>query len=83
MAWKQLEYSKNQVDKAGQRVVKDECSVDDFKNALRIVDNYRAAHGYPLYIITNKRKEDICRSSFEEIGLYYCKIKQERTYEFA
>ena len=56
MAWKKLEYSKNKVDKAGQKVVIANCSVDEFKEALSVVDNWRAAHGYPLHIITNKLK---------------------------
>lgn len=56
MAWKKLEYSKNKIDKAGQRVAIANCSVDEFKEALSVVDNWRAAHGYPLYIITNKLK---------------------------
>ena len=56
MSWKKLEYSKNAVDRAGITVSKMEDSSKDFKNAIEIVDNWRAAHGYPLYIITNKLK---------------------------
>lgn len=56
MAWKKLEYSKNQVDKAGRKVSTLENSSNEYKESLKIVDNYRAAHGYPLYIITNKLK---------------------------
>lgn len=56
MAWKQLEYSKNRVDRAGVRVSEMENTSDEYKEELKVVDNYRAAHGYPLYIITNKLK---------------------------
>ncbi len=57
MAWKQLEYSKNQVDKAGHKVIEEDCSSQEYKDALKVVDNWRAAHGYPLYIINNKLKK--------------------------
>ena len=56
MAWKKFEYSKKQVDKAGASVLMAHSSSSEYKNALKIVDNWRAAHGYPLYVITNKLK---------------------------
>lgn len=56
MAWKKFEYPKKQIDKAGVKVSTMESSSQEYKNALTIVDNWRAAHGYPLYIITNKLK---------------------------
>ncbi len=56
MAWKKFEYSKKAVDRAGVKVFTAENSSDEFQEALEIVDNWRAAHGYPLYIITNKLK---------------------------
>lgn len=56
MAWKQLEYSKNEVDRAGREAAIMGKTSDDYKKALKIIDNWRAAHGYPLYVITNKLK---------------------------
>ncbi len=56
MAWRQLEYSKNQVDKAGWKVIDENCSEQEYKEALTVIDNWRAAHGYPLYIISKKLK---------------------------
>lgn len=56
MAWKQLEYSKKQVDKAGIKVATLDKSSDEYKQALAVVDNWRAVHGYPLYVISGKLK---------------------------
>lgn len=56
MAWKKFDYPKKQVDKAGIKVSTLENSLEEYKSALQIVDSWRAAHGYPLYIITNKLK---------------------------
>ena len=56
MAWKKFDYPKKQVDKAGIKVSTIEKTSEEYKNALTIVDNWRAAHGYPLYIIANKLK---------------------------
>lgn len=56
MAWKKFEYPKKQVDKAGVKVSTLEEKSQEYQDALKIVDNWRAAHGYPLYVITNKLK---------------------------
>ena len=45
-----LEYSKNQVRKAGECIRKGNGDID---NAIEIIQQYRAAHLYPLMIIKN------------------------------
>lgn len=45
-----LEYSKNQVKKAGECIRKDN---GDIEKAIEIIQQYRAAHLYPLMIIKN------------------------------
>jgi len=45
-----LTFSKNQVEKAGRMIRKKE---GDFEYAVKVIQNYRAAHLYPLQIIKN------------------------------
>ena len=48
MAWPKPDYSKSQVRKAGQVLLKPVDSHDDFFNAYLVIDNWRASHGYPI-----------------------------------
>ncbi len=43
-----LAFSKNQVEKAGRLIRKNE---GDFEHAIEVVQNFRAAHLYPLQIM--------------------------------
>lgn len=49
--WKKVEYSKSQIIKAGKTVRKDESTPEQISNAIKIIDNWRAAHAYPLHVI--------------------------------
>ena len=49
--WKAVEYSRSQIIKAG-KVIKDAVALpEDVENATKVVDNWRAAHAYPLHVI--------------------------------
>lgn len=49
--WKIVEYSRSQIIKAG-KTIKDECATDDeLIHAIKVIDNWRAAHAFPLHII--------------------------------
>lgn len=48
MAWTQPQVSRSQVKKAGKALVRDEASPAERQEALTIVNNWRAAHSYPL-----------------------------------
>ena len=50
--WKTLEYSRSQVIKAG-KIIKNvkQYSKEERLEAIKIIDNWRAAHAYPLHII--------------------------------
>ena len=51
--WKKVEYSRNKIIKSG-KVIKDDSSTEDqLKNATVVIDNWRAAHAYPLHVIYN------------------------------
>ena len=50
MKWKTLEYSKTQVIKAGKMIRDADASSDEYRHALEVVDNWRAAHAFPLQV---------------------------------
>ena len=49
--WKTVEYSKNQIVKAGKTIRKSSSDTEEYKHAVEIIDSWRAAHAYPLHII--------------------------------
>lgn len=51
MAWVERQYSKGQVDKAGRSLITLAADDPAREEAIRIVDNWRSCHGYPLQII--------------------------------
>lgn len=48
--WKVPEYSKRQINAAGDIIRNDSATSKERSNALRIVDNWRSAHAYPLHV---------------------------------
>ncbi len=51
MAWVERQYSKGQIDKAGQSLITLPADDPAREEAIRVVDNWRSCHGYPLQII--------------------------------
>ena len=51
MNWVTLEYSKGQVDAAGRLLADGSASPDELNRALDILNNWRAAHSFPLNTI--------------------------------
>lgn len=49
--WKVVEYSRNQIIKAGKNIKKENISPAEKQQAIAVIDNWRAAHGYPLHVI--------------------------------
>lgn len=49
--WKEPEYSKRQVNDAGDIIRKDDASSDEIALAIEVIDNWRAAHAYPMHVI--------------------------------
>lgn len=49
--WKKVEYSRTQIINAGKIIKSTNPSLDDIKQATDIIDNWRAAHAYPLHVI--------------------------------
>ncbi len=48
MAWTEPQYSKGQVDKAGQVLVSADASYEQLYDAMTVVNNWRSAHSFPL-----------------------------------
>lgn len=57
--WEEPQYSGNQIEKAGHILSDPNITVYERSNALKILNNWRAAHAYPLQIICdNLRKKN-------------------------
>ena len=48
--WKIPEYSKREINEAGATIRKASVSEEERTAALKIVDNWRSAHAYPLHV---------------------------------
>ena len=53
MEWKKVENSRNQIKKAGKCLAKGTSDIFEERKALDILDNWRAAHAYPLQVIAS------------------------------
>ncbi len=49
--WKTVEFSRNQIIKAGKTIKQKNATNYDKEQAIRIIDNWRAAHAFPLNTI--------------------------------
>ena len=53
MEWKKVEYSRNQIKKAGKILAKGTDDIFKELRAIEIVNNWRSAHAFPLQIVTS------------------------------
>lgn len=49
--WKVVEHSRSQIIKAGKIIKKVDSTEDEIANAIQVIDNWRAAHAFPMHII--------------------------------
>ncbi|SFX76684.1 RelA/SpoT domain-containing protein [Ruminococcus sp. XPD3002] len=82
--WKKVEYSRSQIIKAGKTIRKDDISVDEKANAITIIDNWRAAHAYPLHVIYmhlrrmgESNKEIIVAERLKRLDSILSKLRRE------
>ena len=56
--WKESNYSKAQIDKAGKAIINPYLTKEERQKVLAIIDNWRAAHAYPMntFAINLKKK---------------------------
>lgn len=50
--WKKVEYSQNQIKKAGKTILKKDLTPEEEQQALAVINNWRASHAFPLNTIT-------------------------------
>lgn len=62
--WKEPEYTKRQINDAGDVMRNGAASEQERKEALKVIDNWRAAHAYPLHVFyMNLRRKAGSRSN--------------------
>ena len=49
--WKIVEYSRSQIIKAGKTIKKGDAPEQEAAQATKIIDNWRAAHAFPMHVI--------------------------------
>lgn len=49
--WKVVEYPRNQIIKAGKIIKNSESTQDEIAYATQVIDNWRAAHAFPMHVI--------------------------------
>jgi len=49
--WKIVEYSRSQIIKAGKLIKDEDSTSEQIIGATQVIDNWRAAHAYPLHVI--------------------------------
>jgi ppGpp synthetase/RelA/SpoT-type nucleotidyltranferase len=57
MAWAKPQYTKNEVNKAGKCLVMGASDEKELSQAIDIVDNFRAAHAFPLNTLQHNLRE--------------------------
>lgn len=49
--WKKVEYSRSKIIRAGKIIKKSNTTTAEVKDAIKVVDNWRAAHAFPMHVI--------------------------------
>jgi len=82
--WKTVEYSRTQIINAGKIIKKDESTDQQIALATKIIDNWRAAHAYPLHIIythlrrmASNRPDIIVAERLKRLDSIINKLKRE------
>ncbi len=57
MAWAKPRYSKSQINRAGGILARAEHTEQQVAEAMEILNNWRAAHGYPMHVFKIRLKE--------------------------
>lgn len=82
--WKKVEYSKSQIERAGQIIKDDAATADQLDGAVTIIDNWRAAHAYPMHVfymnlrrIVTGRSDVVVAERLKRIDSIIGKLKRE------
>ena len=57
--WKKPEYTKKQINKAGKTIIDQNASEEERMHALEVIDNWRAAHAYPMHTFAINLKRQV------------------------
>lgn len=60
--WKKVQYTKHEINEAGKKIVDPTLTASDRRKYLDVIDNWRAAHAYPMHTFAvnlKKQVEDI------------------------
>ena len=49
--WKKVEFSRSQIIRAGKTIKRDDITESEKEEAITVIDNWRAAHAFPLQVI--------------------------------
>lgn len=84
--WKTVEYSRSKIIRAGKTIKDISSTEDQLKEATAIIDNWRAAHAYPLHVIynhlrrmANNRPNIIVAERLKRLDSIINKLKREPT----
>ena len=82
--WKILEYSKRQINDAGNTIRRDNATPEEINFATQVIDNWRAAHAFPLHVIymhlrrmAGSRKDIIVVERLKRLDSIIGKLKRE------
>ena len=56
--WEIPKYSRKQIERAGQIIATKDSTLDDEKQALEILNNWRSSHAYPLQVIASNLRRN-------------------------
>ncbi|MFA6963510.1 MAG: RelA/SpoT domain-containing protein [Patescibacteria group bacterium] len=74
MAWTEIKYSKNLVNRAGDTLISQGSSTDEINEALMVLDNWRSAHSFPLHIF--KKRLKVVSSAVDDTSLVVQRLKR-------
>jgi len=84
--WKAVEYSRSQIIKAGKTIKNDATLGPELDNATKVIDNWRAAHAYPLHVfylhlrrMSSEREDIIVAERLKRLDSVIKKLKRQPT----
>ena len=82
--WKTPEYTKKEINNAGALIRDSAISEKDHNNALKVIDNWRSAHAYPLHVFymnlrakSGSRKDILVAERLKRMESIVGKLKRE------
>lgn len=57
--WKKPEYNKKQINNAGLMIINPDATQKEYEEALEVIDNWRAAHAYPMHTFAVNLKRQV------------------------